>query len=154
MDSQGCMCWTWCFRLTLTSRVSNITLRRIAFNCNPPGCMSWTWYLANDMQFFIVGLLMLFVYVNNRKAAYGIMTLVVILSNVFGYYKLVHTPSQNQVQDAWYDHRAFKLSLRSFNGTAPTPALYLSRVLFTTLSAPLPPSTKRLSCSEVSLQLK
>lgn len=60
--------------------------------------MSWTWYLANDMQFFIIGLIMLFVYVNSRKAAYGIMTVVVISSNVLGYYKLVHSPSQNQVR--------------------------------------------------------
>lgn len=73
-------------------------------------CMSWTWYLANDMQFFIIGLLMLFVYVNNRKAAYCIMTLVCVLSNVLGYYKLVHTPSQNAVQDAWYDKPYMRIS--------------------------------------------
>jgi len=73
-------------------------------------CMSWTWYLANDMQFFIIGLIMLFVYVNSRKAAYGIMTVVVISSNVLGYYKLVHSPSQNQVQDAWYDKPYMRIS--------------------------------------------
>jgi peptidoglycan/LPS O-acetylase OafA/YrhL len=73
-------------------------------------CMSWTWYLANDMQFFIVGLLMLFVYVNSRKAAYGIMIVVCILSNVLGYVKLVHTPDQSAVQDAWYDKPYMRIS--------------------------------------------
>ena len=34
--------------------------------------MSWTWYLANDMQFFLVALLIMYVYVRSARAGGGL----------------------------------------------------------------------------------
>ena len=41
--------------------------------------------MANDMQFFIVGMLVLFVYVKSKFAAYGFMLISIMLSNIFGF---------------------------------------------------------------------
>jgi len=63
--------------------------------------MSWTWYLANDMQFFCVGLAFLYVYIRNRMAAYVIAAVASIASIIAGYSILYNHPEH--LQDWYYD---------------------------------------------------
>lgn len=64
-------------------------------------CMSWSWYLANDMQFFIIGLIILSIYLFNR--AIGIILAVLLgLGGVASGWALllIH---RDDVQDDYYD---------------------------------------------------
>ena len=40
------------------------------------------------MQFFVVGVIILIVYVSSRVAAYAMITSIVVFSNVYGYFVL------------------------------------------------------------------
>jgi peptidoglycan/LPS O-acetylase OafA/YrhL len=72
-------------------------------------CMSWTWYLANDMQFFILGLVVLFVYVRSKPLGYSVLVGTIIASNIGGYLKLAKVGSAGQ-QNAWYDKPYMRIS--------------------------------------------
>ena len=43
-------------------------------------CMGWVWYLANDMQFFIVSPILVFLYCKNRRVAYILAITLVVIS--------------------------------------------------------------------------
>eukprot|EP00462_Mataza_sp_D1_P016635 CAMPEP_0175155618 /NCGR_PEP_ID=MMETSP0087-20121206/21092_1 /TAXON_ID=136419 /ORGANISM="Unknown Unknown, Strain D1" /LENGTH=669 /DNA_ID=CAMNT_0016442827 /DNA_START=56 /DNA_END=2065 /DNA_ORIENTATION=+ len=45
-------------------------------------CMPWTWYLANDMQFFILGIVVLILYFKNMKAGIAAMLSLLVASIV------------------------------------------------------------------------
>jgi len=64
-------------------------------------CMSWSWYLANDMQFFVIGLLLLSVYLCNRKVGIG-LTVVLTLSGVVSGLVLL-LKHREDIQDDYFD---------------------------------------------------
>jgi len=82
--------------------------QQLSPDCIPRHLHSWTWYLANDMQFFIVGMLVLFVYVKSKFAAYGFMLISIMLSNIFGFILL--RDHNDKQQDAWYDKPYMRIS--------------------------------------------
>eukprot|EP00040_Diaphanoeca_grandis_P026045 m.145211 g.145211 ORF g.145211 m.145211 type:complete len:645 (+) comp30428_c0_seq2:1589-3523(+) len=64
-------------------------------------CMSWSWYLANDMQFFILGLLILTIYLRVKWLGIGISVSLAITGVVSGWILLVK--HRNDIQDDYYD---------------------------------------------------
>eukprot|EP00039_Didymoeca_costata_P032646 m.38716 g.38716 ORF g.38716 m.38716 type:complete len:700 (+) comp9465_c0_seq1:95-2194(+) len=64
-------------------------------------CMSWSWYLANDMQFFIVGLVILSIYLRVKWLGIALGTMLAITGVVSGWVLLVK--HRNDVQDDYFD---------------------------------------------------
>lgn len=48
-------------------------------------CMGWGWYLQNDMQIFILSIPILYLYCRNRKAAYLIIQILIVLSLIYNF---------------------------------------------------------------------
>ncbi|KAK3241267.1 hypothetical protein CYMTET_48950 [Cymbomonas tetramitiformis] len=70
-------------------------------------CMPWTWYLANDFQFFILGLLILVLYARTKRGAAALTGLLIIVSSVAAgvitdYYDL-DTGASDETHDKLYD---------------------------------------------------
>jgi len=64
-------------------------------------CMSWSWYLANDMQFFILGLIILTIYLRVKWLGVGISVSLAVAAVVTGWILLDH--HRNDIQDDYYD---------------------------------------------------
>jgi peptidoglycan/LPS O-acetylase OafA/YrhL len=61
--------------------------------------MAWSWYLANDMQFFLVALLIMYVYVRSARAGGGLALALTLMCTVISYVVVVplnSTEYQNQ----------------------------------------------------------
>ncbi|KAF4525834.1 hypothetical protein B566_EDAN013936 [Ephemera danica] len=72
------------------------------------GCVTWGWYLANDMQLYILGLVILLVYVNGyRRTAItaGILVMVAAcFTNAFLAYNIVETYPKTSQMDRFYEY--------------------------------------------------
>lgn len=63
--------------------------------------MSWTWYLANDMQFFVLGLLLLKINLKSVRLGVVLCVLISIAGVVVGWVLLVK--HRGSTQDDYYD---------------------------------------------------
>eukprot|EP00040_Diaphanoeca_grandis_P044705 m.13305 g.13305 ORF g.13305 m.13305 type:complete len:679 (-) comp9681_c0_seq2:284-2320(-) len=63
-------------------------------------CMSWSWYLACDIQYFIVGLFILSVYLRSRAIGIILAVLLVITGTATGFLLLEH---HHDSQDDYFD---------------------------------------------------
>eukprot|EP00051_Salpingoeca_urceolata_P021702 m.342985 g.342985 ORF g.342985 m.342985 type:complete len:740 (-) comp19848_c1_seq1:86-2305(-) len=68
-------------------------------------CVPWSWYLADDMQFFFIGLLVLFVYLRNRTAGV-VLTSALVLTGAITTSALIKHHNLNffspEIQDITY----------------------------------------------------
>mmetsp|Transcript_21070 Transcript_21070/g.3411 ORF Transcript_21070/g.3411 Transcript_21070/m.3411 type:complete len:186 (+) Transcript_21070:1296-1853(+) len=54
-------------------------------------CMGWAWYLANDMQFFLISPLIIYVYHKvSRSLGWGIITTLIYVSMLCGFFVSRH----------------------------------------------------------------
>lgn len=65
--------------------------------------MSWTWYLANDMQFFIVSVAVIFLYLGNQRAGKICAWIGVLVASVLEMVIMTEYPEESQVQNYAYD---------------------------------------------------
>eukprot|EP00041_Stephanoeca_diplocostata_P035608 m.1261132 g.1261132 ORF g.1261132 m.1261132 type:complete len:676 (+) comp24730_c0_seq9:307-2334(+) len=63
-------------------------------------CMPWSWYLACDMQYFIIGLFILTVYLRTRIVGLFLSVALVVCGVVSGYLLLLH---YSDTQDDYFD---------------------------------------------------
>lgn len=64
-------------------------------------CMSWSWYLANDMQFFMIGLVLLSIYLHRPVLGVVLTGMLALAGIVTGWLLLL--AHRNQTQDDYYD---------------------------------------------------
>ena len=63
-------------------------------------CLTWSWYLANDMQFFIIGLLLLVVSTRHMRLALGIslgLMIASICTTAYIAYSIEYYPTLDQL---------------------------------------------------------
>ena len=47
-------------------------------------CVVWAWYIENDMQFFVVSMIFLFIYIHiNKKISFALQLLTLLMSILF-----------------------------------------------------------------------
>lgn len=64
-------------------------------------CMSWSWYLANDMFFFILGLIILYIYLHSRVIGIFLMVATTLTGIGLGWWLLLK--HRDDIQDDYFD---------------------------------------------------
>jgi len=64
-------------------------------------CMSWSWYLANDMQFFLIGLFLLSIYLRYPQVGILMTSILAVGGVVTGWLLLIS--HRDDTQDDYYD---------------------------------------------------
>jgi peptidoglycan/LPS O-acetylase OafA/YrhL len=71
-------------------------------------CMSWTWYLANDMQFFLIALIVLNLYIRNPKLGAVLQAVLITGCILLGYF--VMEDNLPKFQNWYYDKPWMRLA--------------------------------------------
>jgi hypothetical protein len=81
----------WPFLLTFTSN--------FYYNSSSFGCLHYFWYLSNDAQYFIIGIILLYVY-SRSKIAFSVgLAILAVLSIGFEGWTIIHYDQGNNIMD-------------------------------------------------------
>eukprot|EP00040_Diaphanoeca_grandis_P032568 m.197621 g.197621 ORF g.197621 m.197621 type:complete len:687 (+) comp32663_c2_seq2:34-2094(+) len=94
-------------------------------------CMSWTWYLANYMQFSVVALIILYVYVRSPLVGKIFAMVITVACTIIGYITIANDAfDSHKFQNVYYDKPYTRLPALSFG-------IYIGMILRDTPAAQL-----------------